>query len=394
MIQEAVIVSYARTALAKSGRGGFNMTHGAVLAATAIRGALDRAGVDGAIVDDVVMGCGFPEGATGMNIARQSALVAGLPQSVPGFTVNRFCASGLQSIVLAAQRIRCGEADVIVAGGVESISCVSPHMNTHMLEEASLLERVPGIYWPMLKTAELVAQRYGISKDRQDEFGVRSQQLAAAAQSNGVLAPEIVPVTTTMTLFDATTKQPCGTREVTVAADEGIRPGTNLAGIQKIKPAIENGVVTAGNASQFSDGAAATVVMSARRAAQLGLNPLGVYRGFAVAGCDPEEMGIGPVYAVPKLLQQLDLSIKSIDLWELNEAFAVQVLYCVDRLGIPLDRLNVNGGAIAMGHPYGASGTRLVGTSLLEARRRGVKRALVTMCIGGGMGAAALFEAA
>jgi len=391
--QNAVIVSYARTALTRSFRGGFNATHGAVLGSSVINAALSRARVEGHVVDDVILGCGFPEGTTGLNTARQSLLAAGLPMSVPGAVVSRFCASGLEAIVMASQRIQAGDADVIVAGGLESISCVAPFMNQHMLEEQGLKQHIPAIYWPMLPTAELVAQRYSISRDRQDEYGVRSQQRAAAAQAGGLLAQEIVPVSTQMTLFDKETKKPSGTQDVTVAADEGIRADTTLAGVQKIKPAQEGGVITAGNASQLSDGAAAVVVMSEQRAARLGLAPLGRLRAYAVAGCHPEEMGIGPVFAVPKLLARSNLKVEDIDLWELNEAFAVQVLYCAERLGIPAERLNVNGGAIAMGHPYGVSGTRLVGTALLEARRRKARTAVVTMCVGGGMGAAALFEA-
>jgi acetyl-CoA C-acetyltransferase len=391
--QNAVIVSYARTGLARSFRGGFNATHGAVLGGAVVNAALARAQLEGDAVDDVILGCGFPEGATGLNIARQSLLAAGLPHAVPGAVVSRFCASGLEAIVLAAQRIQAGDAETIVAGGLESISCVAPFMNTHMLEEAGLKQRIPALYWPMLATAELVAQRYAIGRDRQDEYGVRSQQRAAAAQAAGHLAQEIVPVSTQMTLFDRETKKPCGTQAVIVEADEGIRADTTLAGVQKIKPAQEGGVITAGNASQLSDGAAAVVVMSEQRAAKLGLQPLGRLRAYAVAGCHPDEMGIGPVFAVPKLLARCGLQVGDIDLWELNEAFAVQVLYCADRLGIPAERLNVNGGAIAMGHPYGVSGARLVGTALLEARRRKSRTAVVTMCVGGGMGAAALLEA-
>ncbi|KVM87122.1 acetyl-CoA C-acyltransferase [Burkholderia stagnalis] len=388
---EAVIVSTARTPLAKSWRGAFNMTHGATLGGHVVAAALERAKLDPARVEDVIMGCANPEGATGGNIARQIALRAGLPVSVPGMTVNRFCSSGLQTIALAAQRIIAGEGDVYVAGGVESISCVQNEMNRHMLAEGWLLEHKPAIYWNMLQTAENVAKRYGISKARQDEYGVQSQLRAAAAQAAGRFDAEIVPITVRAGIADKATGR-LFTKEVTVSADEGIRPDTTLDGVSKIRSAVPGGVITAGTASQFSDGASACVVMSADAAQKEGLQPLGVFRGFAVAGCEPDEMGVGPVFAVPKLLKRAGLKVEDIGLWELNEAFAVQVLYCRDTLGIPEDRLNVNGGAIAVGHPYGVSGARLTGHALIEGKRRGVKYAVVTMCIGGGQGAAGLFE--
>lgn len=388
---EAVIVSTARTPLAKSWRGAFNMTHGATLGGHVVAAALERAKLDPARVEDVIMGCANPEGATGANIARQIALRAGLPVSVPGMTVNRFCSSGLQTIVLAAQRIIAGEGEVYVAGGVESISCVQNEMNRHMVQEGWLVQHKPEIYWNMLQTAENVAKRYGISKERQDAYGVQSQLRAAAAQEAGRFRDEIVPITVLAGIADKATGR-LFTQEVTVSADEGIRPDTTLEGVSKIRSAVPGGVITAGNASQFSDGASACVVMSADAAQREGLQPLGAFRGFAVAGCEPDEMGIGPVFAVPKLLKQAGLTVDDIGLWELNEAFAVQVLYCRDTLGIPEDRLNVNGGAIAVGHPYGVSGARLTGHALIEGKRRGVKYAVVTMCIGGGQGAAGLFE--
>ena len=389
---EAVIVSTARTPIGKAQRGAFNLTHGAELGGHVIRAAIERAGIDPASIEDVVMGCANPEGATGGNIARQAALRAGVPTNASAMTVNRFCSSGLQAMALAAGRIVNDGAPVAVAGGLESISLVQFHMNQFHYRDEWLTEHLPDIYMPMIETADTVAARYGISRAAQDEYALESQRRTGAAQQAGRFAAEIVPMTTTKEVVDKMTKA-VSMETVTLTSDECNRPETTLEGLAKLKPVRgEDQFITAGNASQLSDGASACVMMSGEEAARQGLKPLGIFRGYATAGCEPDEMGIGPVFAIPRLLERKGLTVADIDLWELNEAFASQVIYCRDRLGIPNDRLNVDGGSISIGHPYGMSGARMAGHILLEGRRRGAKHAVVTMCIGGGMGAAGLFE--
>ncbi len=392
-MNEAVIVSTARTPIGKAYKGAFNNTHGATLAGHAVKKAIEVSGVDPSTVEDCLMGCAMPEGATGGNIARQIAIRGGLPVTTAGATINRFCSSGMQAITMAAQRIMSNELDICVAGGLESISLVqNEHQNNFMAQEDWINKNKPELYYTMIQTAEVVSQRYNISRDTQDEYGLQSQQRMANAQNSGFLDKEIFPLETIKLVKNKDTNE-ISQEKVCLEKDEGNRPDTNIEGLKSLKPVMgDDAYITAGNASQLSDGASACVIVNAKKAEQLNLEPLGAFRGMAVSGLEPDEMGIGPIYAIPKLLKKHNLSMNDIDLWELNEAFAVQVIYCRDKLGIPNEILNVNGGSIAIGHPYGMTGSRLVGHALIEGKRRKAKNVVVTMCIGGGQGAAGLFE--
>ena len=393
-MREAVIVSTARTPIGKAYRGAFNNTEAPTLGGHAVKHAVERAGLDPAEVEDVMMGCALPQGSQGQNIGRQIALAAGLPVTTAGMTVDRQCSSGMMAIALAAKTVICDNVDIMVGGGLESISLVqNEHQNVYRAADPRLMERHPHILMPMIDTAEVVAKRYNIGREAQDEYALQSQQRTAAGQAAGRFDDEIVPLPSNMGIMDRETKE-ISFHDVTLDKDEGNRPTTTIEGLAGLNPVRENGFITAGNASQLSDGASASVIMEASVASKRGLEPLGIYRGTAVAGCEPDEMGIGPVFAVPKLLERNGLTMDDIDLWELNEAFAVQVLYCRDKLGIPNDILNVDGGAISIGHPYGMSGARMVGHALIEGKRRGARYVVCTMCIGGGQGAASLFEVA
>ena len=391
-MREAAIISTARTGLAKAVRGGFNKTHGITMGGQTVKHVIDRAGIDAGEVEDVIFGCGQPEGATGHNIGRNVAISGGCPVTVPGTTINRFCSSGLQSIAVAAQRIIVDGIKVAIGGGVESISLTQQNLNMKHLIEPELQKICPALWMPMINTADIVADRYGISREKQDEYSLQSQQRTAAAQTEGKFNDEIIPVSTKMDVINKETKE-VSVQDVTVDKDECNRPQTTLESLASLTPVMgPDKYITAGNASQLSDGASSCLLMDLKEAEKKNIEPMGIFRGLAVAACEPDEMGIGPVFAVPKLLEQHNLKVDDIDIWELNEAFAVQVLYCRDKLGIDNEKLNVNGGSISIGHPYGMTGSRMTGHILIEGKRRNAKYGVVTMCVGGGMGAAGLFE--